>query len=61
MTYPKSLSFYISPASFVLQRNDVSMLVPSMVLSTVQVLAIMTVAPWLAPVLMADVQSSPLY
>jgi hypothetical protein len=38
--------------------NDQPELVTSMVLSTVQVLAILTVAPWLAPVLMADVQNS---
>lgn len=55
----KTLSFNISPASFVLLANDVSLLVPSMVLSTIQVLAILTIAPWLAPVLMADVQNSP--
>ena len=55
----KSLSVKVSPASVLVLRNEVSMLVPSMVLSTVLVLAVMTVAPWLAPVLMADVTRSP--
>jgi hypothetical protein len=55
----KNLSVNISPASFLVKLNDVSLLVPSMVLSTIQVLVIMTVAPWLAPVLMADIQRSP--
>lgn len=54
----KNLSYRISPASFLLLKNDVSLLVPSMVLSTIQILAILTIAPWLAPVLMADVQNS---
>jgi len=55
----KSLSFHLTPASFMVLVNDQSDLVTSMVLSTVQVLVILTVAPWLAPVLMADVQNSP--
>lgn len=59
MNVLKSLSFSIGPAIFLLKRNDVSLLVPSMVLSTIQVLAILTIAPWLAPVLMANAQNSP--
>jgi hypothetical protein len=54
----KSLSYRISPASFMVLVNDQPELVTSMVLSTVQVLVVLTVAPWLAPVLMADVQRS---
>jgi hypothetical protein len=54
----KSLSYRITPASFMVLVNGRSDLVTSMVLSTVQVLAILTVAPWLAPILMADVQNS---
>ena len=54
----ESLSWHNSPASFIVLVNDQPKLVTSMVLSTVQVLAILTVAPWLAPILMADVQNS---
>lgn len=55
----KTITVTISPASILVKRNDISMLVPSMVLSTVFVLAVMTVVPWMAPVLMADVTRSP--
>jgi hypothetical protein len=55
---PESFLFHNTPASFMVLVNGRSDLVTSMVLSTVQVLAILTFAPWLAPVLMADVQNS---
>jgi hypothetical protein len=53
-----TLSYHITPASFIVSRNDEPILIPSMVLSTILVVALLTAFPWLAPVLMADVQKS---
>jgi len=54
----KDTEVNISPAGLMIINNGETLLVPSMVASTVLVCALITVAPWLAPVMMADVQNS---